>query len=58
MVAILFLLLPLIAGVVLVWTLLNRRQQGLLIPARSCPHCSQQIPTLGSFCPLCGQRIP
>ena len=24
---------------------------------RVCPHCSQQIPAVGSYCPICGARI-
>ena len=25
--------------------------------SRKCPHCDQRIPDIGSYCPLCGQRI-
>jgi hypothetical protein len=46
-----------VGGGVLLWVLLSRRQAGPMLASRSCAHCHQQIPLLGSFCPLCGQRI-
>jgi predicted amidophosphoribosyltransferase len=24
--------------------------------SKTCPHCGQRIPDLGSYCPLCGQK--
>jgi len=24
--------------------------------SRRCGHCGQQIPAIGAFCPICGQR--
>jgi hypothetical protein len=25
--------------------------------SRHCPHCGKRIPDVGSFCPICGQKI-
>jgi hypothetical protein len=27
------------------------------LATRVCPHCSQQIPVFGAYCPICGARI-
>jgi hypothetical protein len=31
--------------------------KALTIASKPCRHCGQQIPDIGAFCPLCGQRI-
>ena len=53
----LFLALWTVGGGVLLWLWMARRQRGSMLASRSCAHCQQQIPVLGTFCPLCGQRI-
>ncbi len=30
---------------------------GSSVGSRRCPHCGQQIPALGAYCPICGQRV-
>ena len=46
-----------VGGGVALWLTAARRQRGPMLASRSCAHCKQQIPALGSFCPLCGQRL-
>ena len=46
-----------IAAGIVVWIIFKRRQKAWMIPVRSCPGCGQQIPSIGSFCSFCGQRI-
>jgi hypothetical protein len=31
--------------------------KALTIASKPCRHCGQQIPDIGAFCPLCGQRV-
>lgn len=41
-----------------VFVLLRRfRGSGASLGSRQCPHCGQQIPALGMYCPICGQRV-
>jgi hypothetical protein len=30
---------------------------GSAIGNRRCPKCSQQIPIIGTYCPICGERV-
>jgi len=46
-----------VRGGVAMWMLAARRQRGPMLASRSCAHCKQQIPVLGSFFPLCSQRV-
>ena len=38
-----------------VFLLLRMFKGGL--STRVCPHCSQQIPAVGAYCPICGKRV-
>jgi len=46
-----------VGGGVALWLVMARRQRALTLGSRSCAHCKQQIHLLGTFCPLCGQRV-
>jgi predicted amidophosphoribosyltransferase len=39
--------------------LLLRRFRGSQggVGSRRCPHCGQQIPAVGMYCPICGRRV-
>jgi hypothetical protein len=32
------------------------RSKASVVASKPCRHCGQQIPDIGAFCPLCGQR--
>jgi hypothetical protein len=32
-------------------------RQAKSVASKSCSHCGQRIPDIGTFCPLCGQRM-
>ena len=55
-VGILCLLLPAAIIGAVVWFVTKRRptvSQG----SRTCSHCGQRVPDIGSFCAFCGQKI-
>ena len=33
------------------------RSRPAVTGSRQCPHCGQRVPDIGSFCPICGQKI-
>jgi hypothetical protein len=35
----------------------TRQSKPSMVASRFCGHCGQRIPDIGSFCPLCGERI-
>jgi predicted amidophosphoribosyltransferase len=40
----------------LIFLLLRMFKTGGLA-TRVCPHCGQQSPAIGAYCPICGKRI-
>ena len=52
-----FALLPVIAIVLVVRFLAKRGGKQLTVASKLCGSCGQRVPDLGSFCPLCGQKI-
>ena len=50
----LFILAPL-ALITVVWRAV--KQKGNSLSSKSCGHCGGRIPDIGSFCPLCGQKL-
>ena len=51
----------LVGGATLVILVVTRlvtagQTKALTIASKPCRHCGQQIPDIGAFCPLCGQR--
>jgi hypothetical protein len=53
-VLLLFILAP-IALMVVFWRAV--KQKGNSLSSKSCGHCGGRIPDIGSFCPLCGQKL-
>lgn len=51
----LVLLVPLASIAAVVWWVAQRKGKG--IGSKSCGHCGQRIPDIGSFCPICGQKL-
>jgi hypothetical protein len=52
-----FLFAPIAAIAIVVWLILKRRGLQVVAASRTCASCRQRVPDLGSFCPLCGQKI-
>jgi hypothetical protein len=53
----LFVLLVLLTlGALAIWWAVKRKDNAA--GSRSCGHCGQRIPDIGTFCPICGQRLP
>jgi len=50
-------LLGLLVLVAVVFLLLRLAKGSGSIGSRRCPHCGQQIPAIGVYCPICGQRV-
>lgn len=55
-IGIIVLLLPAVAVAAIVWFVLRRRPS-VTPGSRTCAHCRQRIPDIGSFCAFCGQKI-
>ncbi len=53
----LYLAVPTIICMIVVRWVVARQIKSLMIASKRCPHCSQQIPDIGSFCPLCGNKV-
>jgi predicted amidophosphoribosyltransferase len=50
-------LIGLLVLLALVFLVLRIWKGGATMATRVCPRCSQRIPALGSYCPICGERI-
>jgi len=49
-------LLPAAVAAAIVWFLVKRRPSAVS-GSRTCTHCGQRIPDIGSFCAFCGQKM-
>jgi len=49
--------LGLLVLLAVIFLLLRMFKGGGTVASRRCPHCEQQIPMIGSYCPICGQRV-
>ena len=52
-----FLFLLLVIALVTVVVLRLVKGIGGALGSRRCPHCGQQVPAVGVYCPICGKRI-
>ena len=55
--ALVFMVVPVLAIIIAVRWIVARQIQRSTISSKPCKNCGQQIPDLGTFCPLCGQRL-
>ncbi len=49
-------ILPIAAVAVVIWFLIQRGRYQVTLGSRTCAHCNQRIPDVGSFCAFCGQK--
>jgi predicted amidophosphoribosyltransferase len=50
-------LLALVVLLVAVFVALRLAKGGSTISNRRCPKCGQQVPAIGTYCPICGERV-
>jgi len=49
--------LPILAVAAVIWFLIQRGRSQVTLGSRTCTHCGQRIPDIGSFCAFCGQKL-
>ena len=49
--------LPILAVAAVIWFLIQRGRSQVTLGSRTCTHCGQRIPDVGSFCAFCGQKM-
>ena len=54
--ALVMIVIPIGVVALVVRGIMERRVKSGFVASRSCPHCGQRVPDIGTYCPLCGQR--
>jgi hypothetical protein len=49
--------LPILAVAAVIWFLIQRGRSQVTLNSRTCAHCGQRIPDVGTFCAFCGQKM-
>ena len=50
-------IVPIAAVAAVIWFLIKRGRQEVILGSRTCANCGQRIPDIGSFCAFCGQKL-
>ena len=50
-------ILGLLVLLTVVFVLLRLIKGGNGTASRRCPHCGNQVPAVGTYCPICGKRV-
>lgn len=55
--AVLYLAVPVVVMALVVRWVVARQIASSMVASRPCGQCGQRIPDIGSFCPMCGNRL-